>query len=375
MRIGIEAQRLFRPHKHGMDVVALELIKAIQHKDTQNEYFIFVKPDTDDQCLKPSENVQLVKMPRSNYALWEQVHLPRQVQKLRLDVLHCTANTAPLWGDVPLVLTLHDMIFLESKAPLKTSGSAYQRYGNLYRKWVVPPVMDKAHTIVTVSHYEKRRLSDYRPDLSDKISVIYNGLSSHFLQPITQEQQALAKQRYNLPKRYVLFLGNTDPKKNLSNVLKAFGRIAPRQPELMLVVADLPENVLMKELKILGEVPLRRKIQSIGYVPMQYLPVLYKHAEAFLYPSLRESFGLPIIEAMSCRVPVVTSKVAAMPEIAGEAAFLVDPTDPSAIADGIESALQDTPIRQQRIADGLERAHLFSWENAAERMISIYQSI
>jgi glycosyltransferase involved in cell wall biosynthesis len=143
----------------------------------------------------------------------------------------------------------------------------------------------------------------------------------------------------------------------------------------MLVVADLPENVLMKELKILGEVPLRRKIQSIGYVPMQYLPVLYKHAEAFLYPSLRESFGLPIIEAMSCRVPVVTSKVAAMPEIAGEAAFLVDPTDPSAIADGIESALQDTPIRQQRIADGLERAHLFSWENAAERMISIYQSI
>jgi hypothetical protein len=113
MKIGIECQRLFRKEKHGMDIVALELIRQLQILDTKNEYYIFVKRDEDNRCLKETPNFKIVEVPGSNYFSWEQIHLPRYARKYQVDILHCTSNTAPLFCPVPLVLTLHDIIFLE----------------------------------------------------------------------------------------------------------------------------------------------------------------------------------------------------------------------------------------------------------------------
>ncbi|MFN8345313.1 MAG: glycosyltransferase family 1 protein [Spirosomataceae bacterium] len=374
MRIGIEAQRLFRPHKHGMDVVALELIRALQRTDTQNEYFIFVKPDTDRKCLQSTDNVKIIEIPSTNYAVWEQVQLPRFARKYNLDVLHCTANTAPVFCKIPLVLTLHDVIFLE-KTDKKSSASAYQRYGNMYRSWLVPHVTQKASQVVTVSQYEKGQIKNQLPLQEEKISVVYNGLSTYFQRKPTEAQVALVKQRYHLPQRFLLFLGNTDPRKNLKKVLKAFAELAEKQSDIELVITGLSEEVIESELTKQGKLPLRRRIRCIGYVPFYLLPIIYREAEAFLYPSLHEGFGLPILEAMSCGTPVVTSTSTAMPEVAGDAAYLVNPHDAKDILRGIEAALTHDALRSTKVSAGLKRVNQFSWDRSALQMQQIYQSI
>jgi glycosyltransferase involved in cell wall biosynthesis len=373
MRIGIEAQRLFRPKKHGMDIVALELIRALQRTDTQNEYFVFVRPDTDSKCLQVAQNVKIVEIPSKNYAVWEQVQLPRIARQYQLDVLHCTANTAPLFCDIPLILTLHDVIFMEKKA--KKSASTYQRYGNMYRSWIVPHVSQKASKVVTVSEYEKGQITNQLPLDDSKVSVVYNGLSTFFQRQSTPAQEALVQQRYHLPERFLLFLGNTDPRKNLTNVLKAFEKLSKTEKEVELVIASLSEKIVENELLKLDLFHLRRRVRCIGYVPDYLLPIVYKEAEAFLYPSLHEGFGLPILEAMSCGTPVVTSTTTAMPEVAGEAAFLVNPYDTDDILRGIKEALTHNALRETKVEAGLKRVNQFSWDTSARQMQQIYQSI
>src|SRR5690606_6093841 len=156
MRIGIEAQRIFRKEKHGMDMMAVELIKNLQKLDLINEYFIFVNPDEDNATIRPSANFTIVPLKKSLYPIWEQHFLAKAVKEYKLDILHCTSNTAPLNLDIPLILTLHDIIYLE-KMDWK-SGSWYQRLGNLYRRWNVPLIVKKATKILTVSKFEEKRI-------------------------------------------------------------------------------------------------------------------------------------------------------------------------------------------------------------------------
>ena len=153
MKIGIEAQRIFRTNKHGMDLVAVQLIKNLQRIDHTNQYFIFVNPDEDTQTITETKNFKIIPLRKSPYPIWEQYFLPKAVRKYKLDLLHCTSNTAPLALKIPLVLTLHDIIYLE-QFQLKL-GTLYQRFGNLYRRWVVPRIVNRCHTIYTVSPYEK----------------------------------------------------------------------------------------------------------------------------------------------------------------------------------------------------------------------------
>src|SRR6476620_9407357 len=155
MRIGIEAQRIFRPKKHGMDVVAIELIRNLQQIDKKNEYVIFCNKGVNDDTIVASSNFQIDKSSTLTYAHWEQLYLPLEVKKQKLDLLHCTANTAPLRCKVPILLTLHDIIYLEN---VDFKGTAYQNLGNLYRRWLVPKIAKKASLILTVSQFEKENI-------------------------------------------------------------------------------------------------------------------------------------------------------------------------------------------------------------------------
>ena len=153
MKIGIEGQRLFRKKKHGMDMVALELIKNLQEIDHKNEYVIFVKPDEDDTCIPDAPNFKVVELiSKWGYPGWEQIALPKAAFQEGCDVLHCTSNTGPLFCKVPLVTTLHDIIYLESISLFKKEGSWYQKLGNMYRRYFVPPVIKKSKKVITVSN-------------------------------------------------------------------------------------------------------------------------------------------------------------------------------------------------------------------------------
>ena len=148
MKIGIESQRIFRRARHGMDVVALELIREIQRLDRDNEYILFAKNGDDRDTFNDSKNFRTEILDGFTYADWEQISLPRAVRKLKPDLLHCTANTAPMNVRVPLIVTVHDVIYLEGTT---FKGSAYQNIGNVYRKYIVPHAIRNAKKIVTVS--------------------------------------------------------------------------------------------------------------------------------------------------------------------------------------------------------------------------------
>ncbi len=374
MRIGIEAQRLFRPHKHGMDIVALELIRNLQQLDHENEYFIFVKPDEDHAVLRETPNFHLVEVPGGPYPLWEQVLLPRAARQAGVELLHCTSNTAPLRAPMPLVLTLHDIIYLE---PLDLRrGSWYQRAGNLYRRWNVPRVMPRCERVLTVSAFEQARIVQRLPGPAGQVQVVYNSAGEQFRPIADPAALAAAKARYGLPDRFMFFLANTDPKKNLRGVLQALALLKQQgQLFLTLVMLDYEESALLALLRELNAPDLRAHILLCGYVPNQELPLIYNLAEVFLYPSLRESFGIPILEAMACGTPVITSNTSSMPEVAGDAALLVDPFQPATIAAAIRRLQNEPAERAALVARGRQRVQQFSWRETARQVQKVYSEV
>lgn len=368
MKIAIEAQRIFRPNKHGMDFVALETIRELQKIDHENEYFIFVSPGP-DHCLNESDNMHIVELRCPSYPLWEQVALPRAVARVRPDLLHCTSNTAPVKCPVPLVLTLHDIIFLEKRQ--SSSRSLYQEMGWHYRRLVVPRILSECRKIITVSNFECNRIREALNLPKDRLTAVYNGYSPHFRQmPPAPE----IVHKYVPSDDYLFFLGNTDPKKNTPRVLKAYGLyLRQSKHKRPLLIADLKEEAIDGILSAEGIKEVKPYLSFPGYIPNADLAALYNGAFAFLYPSLRESFGIPMLESMACGTPVIAGNTSAMPEIAGEGALLADPLDENDIARKILLLEEDDTFYQQQVDYGLERVKLFSWRKTAEALLKIYK--
>lgn len=373
MIIGIEAQRIFRKKKHGMDMVALELIRNLQMIDTENQYYVFVKPDEDRACLEETPNFTIVELGGGPYPTWEQIALPRAAEKYKCDILHCTSNTAPVRGKTPLITTVHDIIYMEGVSLLKKGGTLYQKFGNMYRRMVVPTVIRRSKKVITVSEFEKQRMVKFFGLNDDKIVAVYNGVGGHF-QPVTEPKVLLeAKNKYHLPENFLFFLGNTDPKKNTPNVLKSFALFNwHSETKYKLVMLDYEEDALMSLLQEIGHPEIRKDIHLTGYVPNNELPSIISQAKIFLYPSLRESFGIPILEGMACGVPVITANTSSMPEVAGDAARLVDPKNPNEIVRSINKLLEDDTLKENLIEKGLQRAKKFSWKNMAISVAKLY---
>lgn len=368
MKIAIEAQRIFRTNKHGMDFVALESIRELQKIDHENEYFIFVTPG-EDRCLEESENVHIIELKCPTYPLWEQVALPRAVKKIMPDLLHCTSNTAPLQCPVPLILTLHDIIYLEKRH--SSSFTWYQEMGWFYRRMVVPRVLANCEKIITVSQFERERILDVLHLPKEQLVAVYNGFNSHFhVQPKAPE----ITRKYIDADNYLFFLGNTDPKKNTPRVLKAYSDYLKQSTQkLPLLIADLKEDVIDRILEEENITEIKSYIHAPGYIANTDLVALYCGAFAFLYPSLRESFGIPMLEAMACGTPIIAGNTSAMPEIAGEGALLADPFNSNDITKKILQLENDQTLYQQQVEYGIQRSQLFSWRNTAESLLKIYK--
>ena len=370
MRIGIEAQRIFRANKHGMDYVVLEEIKELQKSDVRNEYFVFVAPG-EDRCLKDSKNVHIIEIGSNFYPLWEQFSLPRAVNQLNLDMLHCTSNTAPIRCKVPLILTLHDIIFLEPRD--KSNKSFYQDMGWRYRRFVVPRILKKCKRIITVSDFEFNNIITKLQIPEEKMVMIYNGYNKWF-RPV--EDTELIYQQYIEEPGYFFFLGNTDPKKNTERTLIAYSKY--------LEMSDVKRKLLMADLDrgYLDEIIDRNDIGNIrdhivmpGYIKNADLPYIYNNAFAFLYTSLRESFGIPLLEAMACGTPVITSNTSSMPEIGGPDVIMVNPQNVNEITEKMLLLEKDKALYQKQKDIGIIRAQQFSWEYTAEQLLMVYEDV
>lgn len=364
---------MFRFEKHGMDIVAIELIKHLQQIDVENQYFIFVKDGDDDDWYSPSSNFHLVRTKKAAYHIWEQFILPMEVVRHKIDILHCTSNTAPLWITTPLVLTLHDIIYLENFRFVSYQSTLYQLVGNFYRRWVVPTILKKAKRIITVSNSEKDIIISRYPNLKHKLFVIYNAMSDNFLE-IDKSNYSQVKEKYKLPEAYLFSLGNTNPKKNLPNVLRAYILYHKSiSNPLPLILADEPPNDLFKLLSVSIPKEVEKDIRFIGYVKNTDMPLLYSFSELFIYVSLRESFGIPILEGMAAGVPVITSNVSCMPEIARDGACLVNPEKPQEIADAIHKIRNDKLYANDLILKGKVRIEHFAWIISAAKVLELYK--
>ena len=371
MKIAIEAQRIFRRDKHGMDFVILETLRELQKRIDGNEYFVFVAPG-EDRCLEESENLKIIELRCPTYPLWEQVALPKAVRRLGVDLLHCTSNTAPLFCSVPLVLTLHDIIYLEPRQ--HRSASFYQELGWYYRKWVVPRILEKCKKIITVSHFECTRIREALHLPAKQVISVYNGYNTHFAPQSNLNPSII--QKYIAQDDFLFFLGNTDPKKNAVRTLKAYSLyLKSSSIKRPLLIADLKEEYINAILQEENIADIKSYLSFPGYIANQDLVTLYNAAYAFLYPSLRESFGIPMLEAMACGTPIITSNTSAMPEVAGDGAVLVNPLEPQDIANAILHLENDKDFYQQQVQYGLERVKLFSWKKTAEEYVKIYEEI
>ena len=374
LNIAIEVQRIFRPRKHGMDVVAHELLKRLPTGSDAIDYHVMVKDDT-DKCLNSIPHRIIHTIKSAPYFIWEQFFLPRACREIKADILHCTANTAPLRSGVPLILTLHDVIFLE-QSYLRSDASWYQRLGNTYRRMVVSYIVKKAVRIITVSNFQKELIMERLNVPAKKISVIYNGVDERFFETYSAEKIAGILLKFGLKRGYIFFMANTDPRKNTEGALGAYAKLRENDasaPRLVIkgISAEHLQH-LLKKLKLEG---LRPHIDIIGYIGYIDLPAIYKGASMFWFPSFSEGFGLPVAEAMACGTPVITSSTSCMPEIAGRAAMFIDPKDPSSLAFTARLILHNAGLAQRLSAAGKKRAAMFSWDKAINKTVAIYHEV
>jgi len=374
MKIGIEVQRLFRKKKFGIETSSLELIRALQTAEPNHEFVVFVKDDEDRECLTASKNLKIKTVAGKFFVDFEQVFLPLAAKKERVDILHCTGNTTPLFSPAPVVQTLHDVIFMDT---IPSEDSFYQRFGNLYRRRVVPLVTPRSNAIVTVSHYEKERIMQRLGIPADSIHVVYNGINEkRFHTRYSESQQEHVRRKYNLPAQFILFLGNQTTRKNPARAIEAYAKYAEgAEKPLALVTPGLSKKFVTQTLRRLHVAYDPARFITPGYIDDADLPLMYLLSELFLFPSLSEGFGMPVIEAMACGTPVVSSNASCLPEIAGNAAMLANPLKADEMAAALLTMSQDDNLRRRKIEAGLRNARRFSWGQTAQDIMGIYEVV
>lgn len=283
--------------------------------------------------------------------VWEQVVLPH---RLGGALLWSPCNTGPLLV-ANQVVTIHDCAFVDHA---ESCSPAFSRW---YR-WLIPRLARRVRRIITVSNYSQQRLAEFTGVKPDKIEVIYNGVDPRF-KPVDANTIEGLRRRLGLPPRYVLAVGSLAPRKNLLRLFEAWRQLRLPGDDVKLVVAGTTTHTLRQA----GWSDLPESVQLLGYVPDEDLPALYCGAQLFVFPSLYEGFGLPILEAMGCGVPVVCSRTTSLPEVAGDAALLFDPNDPEAIGEAICKVLADPGLQVTLSSGGRTRAAEFTWDRSAKQ--------
>ena len=325
-----------------------------------------VEPDAALPDELTNGSIELLPLPsRSNWSrlLWG---LEAECRRWRADLLHVT-YVAPLRCSCPVAVTVHDASF--RRCPEHMSLRDRLLFATL-----VPATLRRAAAVITDSEHARKEISYFFPSLKAPTSAVPLGVSARF-RPSGEESTAqLIRHRYETGDAYVLAVGNLQPRKNLSGLVRAFGRVRERFPKVRLVIAGQARWQTSQLLALVDSMGLTSHVVFCGYVPQDDLPGLYSCASAFVFPSTYEGFGLPILEAMACGTPVIALNASSVPEVAGEAALLTDPASEDALASAIVRVLEDRDLAGHLVRRGLEQVKRFSWMATAERTLEVYRT-
>ncbi|MEW6407150.1 MAG: glycosyltransferase family 1 protein [Patescibacteria group bacterium] len=350
MRVGIDCRMITHP---GIGTYIKGLLD--EFSKTSKNFVIF----GDKSDLKTYAGFQIVEFKSPIYSLSEQLTGPSIFKNL--DLLHVPHFNIPLNYKGKLVVTIHDIIYLFGNKFLPR---------NFYANFMIKNCLCRANKIIVVSRNTKNDLKKYFPDSeTSKIEIIYEASRPVFCKINNQEILTQTKNKYNLPNKFILYVGSIREHKNLKTLINAYMRIKNRVDEALILVGRLDK----REKQILNLIK-KNNIIYVGEVPEKDLVSIYNLASLFVMPSLYEGFGLPILEAMSCGVPVVSSRAASLPEVVGDAGMLVNPKNSEAFSEAIYSILCNNQLRDNLIKLGFEQVKKFSWRTCAEKTLEVYNN-
>ena len=324
------------------------------------EIFLFGNPEK----LREYKNFEVRKFNAPIYSISEQILLPPKIRKL--PIFHSPHYNAPLLYSGKLIVTVHDIIHIKFPEYL-ASRKAY-----LYAKYMFKKVTEKAEKLITASEHTKSDIIEHFNVSPEKINVIPFGVDERFHSVEDEALISSFKEKFALPENFILYVGNLKSHKNLGTLLKAFGVLKKKkeiEESLVLTTGGKPADELIRQVCDEG---IEKSVKFLPFIPDEELPLLYNCARVFVFPSLYEGFGLPLLEAMACGVPVVCSNSASIPEVVGEAAIMCDPEDCGAFADGMHRLLRDDSLRSKLTSEGMKRAKFFSWAETAKKTVEVY---
>lgn len=374
MKIGIDIS-LTIGEKAGVGYYSANLVEALAKIDLYNQYILYpffyhiYHPDFKSAVVPIQSNFKLhfKKIPKKIIDIIWNSQIPKKWIFGNVDILHSTTFCVPEDYDGKLIVTIYDISFLTLPECHTEANRQHCMKGTL-------EAVKHADAIIAISHHGKKELLKYFDISQDKITVIHLAAKEIF-KPSCLEEQSRVLTKYHIPRNYILTVGSYEPRKNISTLIKAYILLPESiKKEHPLVIVG-GKGWLNSEVDLLIESQSSTQILRVGYVDEQDLPALYSAASVFVYPSLYEGFGLPILEAMSCGVPVITSNTSSMPEIGGDAALYFDPKNVNELKNCLISIIDNSEMKSKLREMGLIHVKNFSWDKTARETLKLYEMI
>jgi glycosyltransferase involved in cell wall biosynthesis len=367
MRVAIDARKL---HDFGIGTYIRNLLRHLARIDHDTEFVLLCTEADLGVAAQLGPNFRSVLEPAPNYSVREQIHVPWVLRRERPDLFHAPHYVLPAAIHCNSVVTIHDCIHLMFPQYLPN------RMAYAYARAQMWTAAHRSDCILTVSDASKRDILHLFNIPPEKIVVVYNAIDAHFSVTPPPDAVARLRERYQLDHRFLLYVGNIKPHKNLVRLIEAFSELRTGDLEdlKLLIIGDEISKLPALRLAVHRH-KLHKHVRFLGYVPDDQLAVLYRLAAVFVFPSLYEGFGLPPLEAMASGTPVVVSNVSSLPEVVGDAAVLVDPHDIDSIVDGLRCVLTNPARAEDMRRKGLERSREFSWERSVARTLEVYKRI
>ncbi len=365
MRIGIEALPLFY-HRTGIATYTHELVQNLRRLGEGDRVILFGR----NQRMAGASYHDISYRERLANYFYKKYRLPGELLNRGIDIYHSPRDMGlpqPEQLPCPAVMTLHDIILVRMARDYYTPHRAY-----LYERRLLSRVRQADH-VITASHFSREDTIDWSGIDPDRISVVHNGVSERF-RPVTDDRERQrVRERYRLPRRYILCLGSTEPRKNVGTAIRAFQHLRRSRRDVSLVVTGTNYRRVAPPQAFAGLD--MEGVHFTGYVGDRDMAAVYSMAAVLLFPSLYEGFGLPPLEAMACHTPVIAANSTSIPEVVGDAALLVDPRNAAEMAASLELVLESEDLRRDLVEKGVARAARFSWRRTAEETRRIYARV
>lgn len=371
LNIGFDAKRLFNNFT-GLGNYSRTLLLDLSANFPEEAYFLYtpkVKKINSTVFFLNSPGFQVYRPKLAQKVFWRSLGIKKMLKKHEIDVFHGLSHEIPLGiqhTGIKSVVTIHDLIF-------KHYPKQYKPLDNLIYDAKFKYACRHADKIVAISESTRKDIVDFYQIEPEKIEVIYQSCNDQFKQKLSEGSINAILKKYNLPRDFILYVGSVIKRKNLLNIVKAL-EILPKNVSPHLVVVGEGGAYKNKVHEFLAERGMEEQVSFITPV-FEDIPALYQQAKVFVYPSVYEGFGIPVIEALYSHTPVVTSNVSSLPEAGGPDTLQVDPDSVEALAEALEKALTDEELRQQMITRGYAYVQRFDGDEAAKQMMHLYRNL